>query len=503
VADELPAAPSRSIAAGGLGRSALWNLSASLVSVAAAFVVTGAAFRNVPDAILGVFLTAMAAQAVIAMLDPVAGYAVARAVAVRGRSTVDAERSTAVVKTTLAGLGLVALVLAGLGVAGIAAWATVVGPDGSLVAGLLLLLGTVVVQISTTPLSATATGLGDFRASSLATILGAVVGVSCAVATVSDWGVGGLGAGQLLGLISNRTLLLRWRRRHAPWLPVVPRMMSLAAVTALWRDSRSLLLLTVSAQLITWSDLVVVGAFRSASTAAQYRLGVVVPTQAVALLFRAYDVVFPMLARGTAVQQVLVTALLTRVFGAVAGVGLGALIALHNDVLGVLAGRAATGVAVPVYVLFCVMWAANVPVHGLALLLIARDRQATFAPLVAAEAALNIVLTLVLTPPYGATGAAVASLVTLAGCNLVALPLLTRREVVGMSRLVVVEGLIPVVTWLTLTAVALFALGEVLDGQRVRLAAGIAVAGAIAALAVVVTGGPQGRIALRSSLGAR
>ncbi|MDP9182069.1 MAG: polysaccharide biosynthesis C-terminal domain-containing protein, partial [Actinomycetota bacterium] len=409
----------------GLGRSALWNVAASVVSGAAGLLVIGLAFRHVHEAQLGFFLTAMAAQSLLVLLDPVVGFSIARATAVApGR-----EPAVTLLQGSLDALGLAALVGTALGAFALGVWVAASHPPASMVVGLLILLVSFAAQLSTAELPGAANGLGDFRATGLASVVGAAANVTTVLLTIGSWGVAGIAAGVLVGVLSSRLVLLGWRAARAPWVPVIPHSCTKYVLVNAWRESRWLLLLTVAGQVIAWTDLVIVGAFRGTAMSAEYRLGVIVPTQVTALLFRAYDVVFPLLARGSVTEQERITRLLTRIFAAGSGVVLGVLIALRTDVLWLLGADDERRVATTVFVIFCFVWAANVPVHGLALLLIAKNRQSVFAPLLAAEAALNIVLTLLLTPLYGPIGAATATLVTLVVSNLVVLPMLARAEI--------------------------------------------------------------------------
>ena len=63
--------------------------------------------------------------------------------------------------------------------------------------------------------------------------------------------------------------------------------------------SAPLLLLSVAGQLISATDLVVVGAVATAASVGLYRAGSVVPSQAIVLLFTGYDTVYPHLAGTT------------------------------------------------------------------------------------------------------------------------------------------------------------------------------------------------------------
>ena len=126
---------------------------------------------------------------------------------------------------------------------------------------------------------------------------------------------------------------------------------------------------------------------------------------------------------------------------------------MRDDVVVVIVGHS-SHLASLVLVVFCAAWIANIPVHGLALLLIARGRQGSFIPLVAAEAMANIVLTVCFVEAFGPIGAAEATLLTIAVSNLLILPYVVRREF-GFSTFRVVwwNGAVPVAVGLVIPAV--------------------------------------------------
>lgn len=487
----------------GLGRSAAWNVSASLGALGSAVGVTAIAYRYVSDDMLGAYFTVLGGQALLATLDPVVAFGVARTAARLTTTDGGVLESRIAVQRTVDGLGAVtATTLAGTAL-GIGLWVLVGSPTTALVAAVLLMAVALGAQLMTAVLPATATGLGDYRASSIATLGGAGVNVVVCAILVPHQGVVGLAIGLLLGVVSGRSTLLVWRRHQAPWLPLIPLCFRPAAARLLWADTRSLLLLAAASQVVTWTDMLVINMFRDSGTAAQYRLGVLVPTQAVALLFRGYDVVFPLLARGSEEEQVQGTSVLTRVFGAVAGAGLGGLIAVHSEVLHVLGGSFAQRSATVPFILFALMWAANIPAHGLSLLVIARANQHLLVPLILVETIANVALTLVLTPLFGASGSASASFITLALCNLVGVPILLRSQRVDAVRITVVEGLIPVALSLSVTVGCLMLAFRHVSSEGTRLAMSALATGAMAAMLGLLFGGVQGRKALRQSMARR
>jgi O-antigen/teichoic acid export membrane protein len=206
----------------------------------------------------------------------------------------------------------------------------------------------------------------------------------------------------------------------------------------------------------------------------------------VSWLFNGYDTVFPSLA-GTQDErgQEAATLFLTRVAGYVAGSSFCAMALLRADVVTVIVGHQSV-LAEEVLLVFCGIWLVNIPVHGLMLLLIARGRQAVFIPLVAAEAVANLVLTVVLAVIFGPIGAALATLVTIVVTNVIVLPILVRKEFASTSSWRIAgDGLACGGIGGAVAAVATMPI-LVLGVGSIRLAVGLAVAGAASLLVGLV-----------------
>jgi O-antigen/teichoic acid export membrane protein len=361
-----------------------------------------------------------------------------------------------------------------------------------------LLVGSLVLQLLTAVLPAAAIGMEDFRTNAIASAALAATSVLVVVATIRALDVAALGLGQMVAMVISRAYLLRWSRRRAPWLNLRPERPRRAAVTALLSFSGPMVLLAIAAQLVAWTDVVSVGALVGASASALYRAGSIVPTQATGLIWRTYDVVVPLLSRSAHADQERATSLLTRVFSALSGVIFAAIIAVRQDIISVVTGGR-SGLAEFVLVSFCLIWAVNVPAHGLSLLAIARGKHGLYVPVVLVEVVFNIVLTVVLVSAEGARGAAVATLVTILVSNLVAIPLVLRGAIPSAFTLTIVDGVLPLMLYGTVSLVALSML-RTLDPTAVRLVLQGGVALILCSAAVAFGGGATGRRALRSSL---
>lgn len=121
------------------------------------------------------------------------------------------------------------------------------------------------------------------------------------------------------------------------------------------------------------------------------------------------------------------THFLTRIAAFVSGTLFAVFMVFRRDIAILVIGHQ-SDLAESIFVIFCLVYLANVPVHGLNLLLIARGRQKKFVWIVGLEAILNIMLTIVFVLVIGPVGAAYATLLTLVVSNLIVFPIVVRRE---------------------------------------------------------------------------
>jgi O-antigen/teichoic acid export membrane protein len=487
------------LGARGLARHAAWNYLALSATLISGFLNMAVAFREVPNRLIGVYAIAQASTALLAVIDPAIAYGVTRSTArlKANQSVTDELRFVHSAHSVLVALGFVATAAAAT--LGLVAWSTgAVSLPGRAWLMIVLLSGAFLVQLLTAVLPAAAAGMQDFRANALASALLGATSLLVVVSTIGTAGVAALGLGQLAGMTLSRTYLVKWARRRVPWLQLRPDRPEREALGSLLKFSGPMLVVAIAAQIVAWTDVVSVGVLVGASASALYRAGTLAPTQSAGLLWRAYDVVFPVLSRSSEQDQERATSLLLRVFSAVAGVGFAAVIALRRDVISIITGAEST-LAQDVLVVFCLVWAINMPAHGISLLAISRGQHGVYTPVVIGEAVCNLLLTLALVSVVGARGAAVATLITLLISNVAAVPFVLRRAIPTALRLVASDGLVPLAT-AGLVTFSILTIENSIEPTFVRLfiqgATTLALAGAAAAL----SGGRAGRRALRSSL---
>lgn len=486
----------------GYARGVAWTYLSVLLTGASTFFLVGWTVRRAGTAEFGQFAIVASVAGLLAIFDYALGLAVQRASArvESGSPGADAERATvhaahgayAVLGAALAAVAVV--LAAAINLAGPARmprlWSTVA----------LLGLATA-LQLATAALPAVALGGRRFVARSTASLAGLAVRLAVAVLTVGRLGVPGLALAHLAGVAVDRLVLLAWLRRQVPWFVARPVPPDRAALRLVSGFALPLLVLNVSAQLLVASDLVVVGALVGAAAVGVYQVAALVPVQLGGLLMIGYNVAFPALAGSDDHPgQESATAFLTRLFSFLGATGLALAALLRADVVAVMLGRP-SALAEVVVVITCAVCMANLTLHGLVSLLIARGEQALMARLVAVELPLNLVLTVGLVLAMGAAGAALATLATVLLLNFVAFPIASRgRFARSPVETVARHGLLPALAGAAVALAAAQMAAAVAGAGAGRLALG----GALAALGGGVTGlvllGPGGRRTLRRAL---
>jgi len=306
--------------------------------------------------------------------------------------------------------------------------------------GLLIGLSTG-LSLATSALTGLAGGCRDFRALAIAAASGSVASIAVVVGLVDRLGLVTLGWSELASVACNSGMLWIWARRHARWFRLRPHRLTTVEVGRVIRSAIPLVLLNLGGQVIATTDLFVLGGFYSPTVVGLYKLGSLLPTQAISVLYQGYDVALPSLVGANDERsQEETVAFLTRIGCYVGGAGLATVALLRNDLVLLLNGRA-SHLAASVILVFCGIWMTTLVAHGIGLLLIARGRQRKFTWPVVGEIVLNLALTIILVPTIGAIGAAMATLVTLALSHLVVLPFIARGELaIRTGRLLAVDG---------------------------------------------------------------
>jgi O-antigen/teichoic acid export membrane protein len=249
-----------------------------------------------------------------------------------------------------------------------------------------------------------------------------------------------------------------------------------------------LLLISFSGQLFTVVDLVTIAAMVGASAVGVFQVSSLAPLYIAAVFVIGYNVVFPFLAGSDDFAgQEEATMFLTRVFSYVAAAVLALIAILRADVVEILLGRR-DALGEDVLLLLCAMSLANLLVHGLVTLLIARGRQVLIARAVVIEVPVNIVLTVALVAAVGTVGAAIGTLATALLMDFVLLPRLSKGEFGRPALDVAVRhGVVPAVAGVVVAGAA---------SQVAGLAGPPALRGVLGALVAAIIGLGAGLVLL-------
>jgi O-antigen/teichoic acid export membrane protein len=497
--------PPEALQVTGLGRNAAWLYLNAATSALGGLYLLGFSFRHLGASSYGLYALAATVLGVFGTVDFGLRMFVVRATARDSGSFTDDERhrvrsDVEAAHTTYAVWGLAVLAATGILTLGV-----VLSHDHSLAGKhmplVVLLVGlSVALNLGTASFAGIPAGRRQFHVPAIGGIAGTCVEIAVVVPTIDYLHLVALGAGFLASVLVSQGYCAWWLRRHEPWFRHLPRRIGWADVRRVASFSAPLLVLSVAGQVISATDLMVVGAVATAAAVGLYRAGSIVPSQATFLLFTGYDTVYPHLAGTTDRDgQENATRFLTRVASFVAGAVFATVIVLRVDVLMVVTGHA-SALGESVLVVFCCVWLANVPIHGLSLLLIARGRQNVFVWLVGVEASANLALTIVFAVVIGPIGAAYATLVTIVASNLIVFPHLVRHEFSeGAARRTVLKALAAIAAGGASAALAASPALE-LGADWSRLLVGLALGGGFSCTLGLVLLRRRGRSILASML---
>lgn len=441
--------PAQAVKASSLGRNVLWSYSGQAASLFSSVVVAAIAFRRLGAPGFGVYALVVSVTNLLGTANFGLNSAVIQATsrddpafAEEGRRS--ARRDIEVAHFAYVALGAMALV--GTGVILLVVTHMTVDPSArqDYLPIMIVLLGTATaISLGTSAFAGIPVGRRRFAVNTVSTVVGAVANLVVVVLLLGTIKAGALGAGQLANVVTSRLVNYVWLRREERWFRVAPSRPRRAELRRVVVFALPLLIISLGGQLIATTDLLVVGGVASASAVALYRIGSLAPNQGVTVLFTGVDAALPVLAATPdPSEQERLARFVSRIACLAAGVLYGAMMIFRADVLRILSGHVSL-LGQEVLLVFAGVWLVSVPVHCLALLLIARGRQMAFAPLVAGEVVANIALTIVLAIVIGPIGAALATLVTIFLSNQLLLPWVLRGESFDTSpRVVAAEGIL-------------------------------------------------------------
>lgn len=481
-----------------LAGHALWNYGALAIQLGGSFALMGLAFRRLSPAEVGAFSLVAVTAGLLQILDPAAGFVMSRVAALEhaGRAT---PRGRQLVAQMRGGLLTVAVTLTSACALVLVTLFAVGAPRAS--SGVLvmssLMTFSVSIQLATAHWPATAVAVGDYRTVCASSAITSVATLVIASLVIGPIGIAGLGLAQLIGQVLGRATFMP-RYLHGPYTDGQRLALGFGSLVALRRHAGAIYLSSLAAQFLAVSDLWTVGVLKGAGASAAYRAGSLPPSQGSALFYRLYDVLYPRLPQlSRPAEQERAVWLATRVFSAAAGCLFTVLWVVREPLIRLLVGQP-DALSEEVFTVFCAIWLVNVPIHGLALLLLSRGQQKILTPVAVVEAVVNIVVSVVLVVLLGPIGAAIGTLATMAVSNVIIMPWIVEGLVPRARRMVGIGfGWCVAAVGLTLIAQAPLALS--LDGPAATCAAcgtGVVSLG----VTVWLAAGRDGRRVLRANV---
>lgn len=403
-----------------------WNAASWLGASALAFATSTIVVRRLGHADFGIWATLAAFRGFLLFVDGGLALGVSRDVALLRSEGVAARQRLGAATALFVALGAIAFAI-GLVCAPLPG--ALLGLRGALAAearGATLWVGTeAAMALASAPVFGLLRGRERFDVLALVSGAQAVVGTALLLLAPARWGVGGVAAilaglrlcstvAAWLALDQSDRQLLHWSASSGTSLRRVLRF-----AAPLW-------VVAAATQVGLGTDVPIVGGFHGPVPAGDYALGSALPLMGIGLLFALLDAYFPRLtsAVGDATERLVQAMVLAGCL--LAGLGLGTIALQASDLLSVWVGTAPV-LGRRVAAIYSVTWAFNVPVHVLVLVAIARAEHRMTAPFVVAEAAANLLVSVILAPVLP-EGPALGTLATLFVCNVLVLPVLILRR---------------------------------------------------------------------------
>lgn len=483
--------------ADGVGRDVVLTYLTPLATAVTSLLLLGYALRHVGTTDYGLFAILSSIIALVTMVDYSLSTSVVRSAAQRATAANDAARDAAGFEVSVAHSALAVLggcvVLLGVPMAYLLPSVIQVptGRGSDLFVCTLLISLAAGLSLATAALAGAARGCRLFGALALSSLAGMASRVILVVLLAPRLKLVALGVAQLTSVLVDRVLIAGWIRRRVPWFPFRPRRFTLASARRVAAFAAPLLLFAINYQIVTSSDAIAIGVLVGAPAVAAYRVGAIIPIQTLVLLATAWTAIFPTLAgeRSPSAQLALMR-FATRILTYVGAICFGVIALFREDVVRLLFGRA-DPLAELVMLLFSLIFAVHLGLHGLFMLLVARNRQRVVALVVPVELAINLSLTVILVQVFGPWGAALAGVISYGFTDLVLFPFLARREFVPVpARLIATDTLVPALLGGLVCFLATLPCRLLLGPSFARLV--------VSALLAVAIGGVTGLLMLRN-----
>jgi O-antigen/teichoic acid export membrane protein len=295
--------------------------------------------------------------------------------------------------------------------------------------GLFLAIDTGLV-IGTAGWIGTARGARRFDVVMLTNTVQVAVAIAVLLALLPSLGLVGAAIAQPIGRVAGRGALALILGRLVPWFRVRVHRPTRAGLRELGTFSLPIVAIQVANQLGIGADVLVVGAISGATAAGTFAAGSQFVRYLAFFLFPAIGVVLPAFSAAAYRRLESTPALLVRSLlgiGLIAGTLFGGVAIEAESALTLWIGSA-DPLAVTVMRLYALTFAIIAPAHVMILMLIARNEHRLVGVVVLAEAAVNLLLSLVLIGLIGPAGVAVSTLVVVALDDVLIIPFITSRK---------------------------------------------------------------------------
>jgi O-antigen/teichoic acid export membrane protein len=433
-------------AVAGLGDDVWWKYVQYLAAAAAALGTAVVSLRLAGPAVYGSYAVLIGIGSLLGLADAGLSLVVVTDTARQAGNIDEAEREAKrreVVDAYGAYLALSLLVVLVVIVLAVAFLVTGRGSDAVLRSAALVAVGIgVALTLASAAAAGVASGLRRFRLLAIGAAVGGLAQLAITAVSVKAIGVLGLGLGQLaFAGVSRATIVLAVSR--VQWFPRIPPRPSLTRLRGLTGHAAPILLLGIGAQVISTSDILILGWLFVPAVVGLYKLGSTFPSQGANALLLGFDAAYPSVVAAHRDEQERVLRIIYRLLCFLGGIGLGALCGLRDTITNLMLGHP-DAFAGRVIIVFSLIWMTIMATHSLVMVTLARGLQSRLVSLTLVEIVANLALTFALIPLIGPIGAATATLITLFVGNAIILPRVSGHHFKsGASRLVFVYAYLP------------------------------------------------------------
>jgi O-antigen/teichoic acid export membrane protein len=290
----------------------------------------------------------------------------------------------------------------------------------------LIFVASAAIGFAFTAYAGVLTGREQFGRLAQIALVGLAVQVVGTVLLAGPLKIIGLALAALISSAVQQVAIYALGRRRVPWLNLVPRRPPRSVAVTVLRYAAGLAVLSATSTICSASDAFIIGAVSGGAAVTTFRIGSIVPTNLVTLLYRTFAVLFPRLARSQSPrEQEEAVGWTGCVVGWSTGVAFACLGLLGADIVRLLLGR-------PDWRAEEVLWisaaalAVDASYHGVVQVVFARGEQGFLAKYSWIELTFNLAATYIFVRLQGPVGSAWALAATIVVTDIVGFPFIMR-----------------------------------------------------------------------------